>query len=117
MRGGILIVRQNGKIEQRELNRAPTGQELHDIINGYLEVVPYWNSVVVSAPTSFGPVRCVAFCDEDGKTTGNKLPNAKATLMWDEALQRDRGETLRGRDHLVGDIAVVWGDRELLADL
>jgi hypothetical protein len=113
MKGGILIVRQNGKIEQRKLDRAPTGQELHDIVNGYLEVVPYWNSVVVSGP----PVHCVAFCDEDGKTTGNKLPNAQATLMWDEALQRDRGEALLGRDHLVGDIAIVWGDRELLAEL
>jgi hypothetical protein len=111
MKGGILIVRQNGVIEQRDLSQPPSGQELHNIVDGYIEVVPSWYDVPVG-PTK---MRCVAFCDEDGKNTGKQL-NEKATQMWDEALQR-LGNSLLGRDYLVGDIAIVWGDNALLAAL
>jgi hypothetical protein len=111
MKGGILIVRPNGDIEQRELSQPPSGQELHDIVDGYIEVVPSWYNVRIDDTV----MRCVAFCDEDGKNTGKQL-NEKATQMWDEALQR-HGNALLWRDHLVGDIAIVWGDNALLAAL
>jgi hypothetical protein len=114
MKGGLYIIRQNGEIETREIDRPPTGDEIHNFIDGYIEVVPYWNELVV--PSAKIMSKCVAFCDESGKTTGNKPLNERATIMWEATLNR-QGKSCRGLDELVGDICVVWGDQELLDNL
>jgi hypothetical protein len=114
MKGGLYIIRQNGEIETREIDRPPTGDEIHNFVDGYIEVVPYWNELVV--PSAKIMSKCVAFCDESGKTTGNKLPNERATIMWEATLNR-QGKSCKGMDHLVGDICVIWGDQELLDNL
>lgn len=111
MRGGLFIIRQDGKIEQREINHAPTGNELHEIVDGYIELVPYWNLLTVPGINS----GCVAFCDENGKNTG-KLLNETATAMWESVLNR-QGKSSVGLDYLAGDIVVVWGDHSLLDTL
>jgi hypothetical protein len=112
MKGGLFIIRQDGLVERRELTRPPTGKELHDIIDGYLEIVPFWNHLKTLDINS----SCVAFCDSDGKTVGNKKLNESATTMWENVL-RLQGKTSIGVDYLVGDIVVVWGDRQLLEAL
>jgi len=114
MKGGLCIIRQSGEIETRKIDRPPTGDELHKVVDGYIEVVPYWDHLIV--PSAKIVSKCVAFCDSDGKTTGNKLFNLRATTMW-EAILRRQGKSCEGVDHLVGDICVVWGDQELLDNL
>lgn len=114
MIGGLYIIRQNGSVEEREITGPPTGEELHEIVGGYIEIVPYWSRLVI--PSKKINSSCVAFCDSDGKTTSGKAFNERATIMWEGVLNQ-QGNSLRGRDHLVGDIVVVWGDRELLDNL
>jgi hypothetical protein len=84
---------------------------------GYLEQVPGFTAFEVR-----GEMRtCVAFCDEDGKRKG--LPfNRPATVLWAEALEHRSYPGLldaNGRlvDHLVGDIAVVFGDAAFMEAL
>lgn len=115
MKGGLFIIRQSGELERRELTGPPTGQELHDIIDGYIEVVPDWNHLKTRGIDRIDSP-CVAFCDSDGKTTGGKKLNESATVMWERAL-RSQDLTSIGKDWLVGDIVVVWGDKQLLGAL
>jgi len=114
MKGGLYIIRQNGEVETREITKEPTGDELHEIVGGYIEVVPYWNILII--PSKGIMSNCVVFCDSDGKTTGGKLFNEHATILWESVLNR-KGMSAAGKDHLVGDIVAVWGDEELLAML
>jgi hypothetical protein len=71
---------------------------------GYLEVVPYF--------TQFEGRPCVAFCDDNGKRKG--LPvNKLATWLWLIQL----AASPKYHDQLCGNIAIVTGDEELMADL
>ena len=114
MRGGLYIIRQSGNIEEREIDKPPTHIELREIVGGYVELVPYWNRLII--PSKNINSRCAVFCDSDGKTIGRKALNQVATIMWEMALNR-KGNSLRGRDHLVGDIVAVWGDKGLMDSL
>jgi len=117
MKGGLYIIKQDGSIEFRTIDKPPTHTELHEIVGGYIELVPYWTELIV--PSMKINSRCVAFCDADGKTTGNKELNKRATIMWESVLNRRKGNpmSLRGLDYLVGDIVVVYGDNELMDTL
>lgn len=78
---------------------------------GYLEVVPRFNTIAHDGVRH----RCVAFCDEDGKL--KQLPvNRPATLLWNAAMLRSHGCGC-DPDYLVGQIAVVFGDKEWMAAL
>jgi hypothetical protein len=114
MRGGLFIVRQNGDIETRSIDRPPTAEELREIVSGYIEMIPYWTHLSVASKNIDSD--CVGFCDSDGKTIGNKLSNELATAIWEVDLNR-KGMSAKGRDYLVGDIVLVWGDQELLDNL
>jgi hypothetical protein len=100
-----------------EFTREPTVAELKaGIGGGYLELVPGFRTIV------YGNVvmDCVAFCDEDGKGRGLDVNNV-ATIAWDAALRRNGIGLLRpdGRpiDWLVGQVAVVFGDKEFMKAL
>lgn len=78
---------------------------------GYLEVVPGFTDIAWAGVV----MNCIAFCDEDGKR--KELPtNDLATSLWELSLRR-KGSALMGRDYLVGQIAVVFGDREFVESL
>ena len=103
--------------ELREFTRPAELRELKDGIGGgYLEVVPQFTTI----PFGGTVLNCVAFCDEHGKL--NQLPvNDLATHMWGQALWR-RGVELFNKhgepnDWLVGQIVVIFGDREFMAEL
>jgi hypothetical protein len=100
-----------------EFTREPTLEQLKKGIGGgYLELVPGFRSIV------YGNVvmDCVAFRDEDGKRKGFDVNNV-ATIAWDAALRRNGTGLLRpdGRpvDWLVGQVAVVFGDKEFMEAL
>ena len=118
MRGTILTFKPEAvRPETRELDRPVTLEELKEAIGGgYLEAVPQFTTIIFGGTV----LNCVAFCDEDGKRQ-NLPTNDVATHLWALALKR-RGVELRGpdgvpRDWLVGSIAVVFGDREFMAEL
>jgi hypothetical protein len=74
---------------------------------GYLESVPGFDWFV--EPGTEVSVRCVAFCDEDGKGKGLPL-NVEATTHWFESM----GTNLYHLDYLVGPVLVVVGDDEFM---
>lgn len=118
MRGSMIIFHPSKpEPELREFDRPLTGQELHNVVGGYIEVVPGFRTVAYCGVV----LDCVAFCNEDGKR--DKLPlNEFATLAWGRACHRSGlGELYQPdgipKDWLVGDIAVVFGDREFMREL
>jgi hypothetical protein len=118
MRGTMLIFRPGEREpEIKEIDFAPLSeldrlQWLKDGIGGgYLELVPYFKSIRHADTMR----NCVAFCDEDGKR--KNLPyNAIATGWWDISIRRIAGCSC-WPDYLVGDIAVVFGDKEFMEAL
>ena len=58
----------------------------------------------------------MAFCDEDGKGRRNLPLNRMATFAWDAAMRRDHGCGC-APDYLVGNVVVVFGDREFMEAL
>jgi hypothetical protein len=113
------------KPKRREITAPPTAEELHEIVGGYIELVPGFDSIEFTTLDRTPEVHaCVAFCNEDGKRL--KLPmNRMATVRWNDALVRTGNGGLmlpqsQGgglADYLVGNVAVIWGDDELMADL
>jgi Domain of unknown function (DUF3846) len=124
MKGALLILKPDGTRETRQLTGEPGLDVLHEIVGGYIEVVPYFKTIEIDGRVH----ECIAFCNENGKI--NRLPvNRFATLEWDSALRRAGLATglayVSGSpmppdqfglsDHLVGSIAVVIGDDVLRA--
>lgn len=116
---GTLLVFQPGRLAPQviELDHQPQLDELKRCLDGgHLELVPGFRSI-----THYNVVMdCVAFSDEDGKRKRLEVNNI-ATVLWDVALRRNGTGLLRpdGRaiDWLVGPIIVLFGDRELMAEL
>jgi hypothetical protein len=116
MKGSLLVLDEIGRLTRSEHASALKLEHLKEAIGGgSIEVVPYFDTVQISGT----PVRCVVFCDEEGKNKG-QIENLRATALWETALQRQR-LSLTGpegmRDYLVGKIAIVIGDDEFLAAL
>lgn len=87
---------------------------LHDLVGGYIEVVPGFDHIRVGDKIEC----CVAFCNEDGKGRLGLPFNPAATEEWEQAvptgLRTPRGQWL---DFLVGPVVVVFGDDEFMAEL
>ena len=115
MKGTMLIIAPNGVITRTELKTAEILESLQKAVGGYLEVVPHFHSIDYD-----GAVRkCVAMCNEEGKIERPAiLPhNDVATTLWAQALQRDHGVMAPFPDYLVGNIVVLFGDREFMEAL
>lgn len=106
----------------RPATHDPALTELQEAVDGWIEIVPFFQSVLIDSHT----IDCVAYCNEEGKLAG--LPvNLPATQAWHRAMQRivnaDGGRAfpngLFGADGaplelLVGPIIVVAGDAAFL---
>lgn len=118
MKGTMLIFRPYEPHPQvTEFQRPPTLEELKTAIGGgYLELVPSFRSI----PYGGVVMDCIAFCDEDGKRKQLDVNNM-ATIAWDAALRRNGAGLLRpdGRpvDWLVGQVAILFGDKEFMEAL
>ena len=116
MNGTMLIYEAAGALADQprivEFDCVPTLDQLQAAVGGgYAEAVPYFTSIIVRGER----VRCVAFCDDDGKR--KNLPvNRRATLIWDHALRRDHGRPLTD-DYLVGPVCVLYGDGPFMTGL
>ena len=118
MRGSMIIFHPSKhEPELREFDRPLKLEEMQAAVGGYIELVPGFRTIAFSGVV----LDCVALANEYGKI--NKLPlNEAATLAWGHACRRSGwGELYQPdgipRDWLVGDIAVVFGDREFMAEL
>jgi hypothetical protein len=99
-----MTIHVEGKIEIKPILKVPDNRTLGDIVGGYLEILNW---------TEFDGRPCAAFCNEEGKIDG--LPvNVMATALWHEFLKRAGYAT---DDVLVGNIALVTGDKELMEAL
>lgn len=113
MHGTMLIFRPHERHPMAmHFDRAPTLEQLKKGIGGgYLELVPWFKTV----PWQGVIMDCVAFCDEEGKL--KELPvNQLATALWVYAMERSTG-THPSSDYLVGQVAVLFGDREFMETL
>lgn len=119
MKGTLLIIRPTD-IEQPETvlyDRQITGDELRTVVGGYLEKVPGFLSIGYKGFV----MPCIAVCNEHGKL--DKLPiNEPATLCWERALRRQGMQLLDDKmqtpkDWLVGNVAVLFGDRDFMEAL
>lgn len=107
MKGKLIVLKEDGSITSTDLDAPPTLGALQAAVVGYLEVVPYFDT--------FEGQPCAAFCNEEGKLNGFAL-NGWATTAWHAAWDK-RGLEGTPDDVLVGPVAIITGDAELLAKL
>lgn len=104
MQGKMIVIRVDGTIEATEIVKQPKLEELQAAVGGYLEGVPLLDT--------YEGADCIAYCNEEGKL--KRLPmNVKASRAWNDALTA-KGHSMH--DVLVGDVVIITGDDELLAD-
>lgn len=102
MKGTLYAINPDGSVIETPLASVPALEALQGIVGGYIEPVPGFNR--------FRGFACAAFCNEEGKLEG--LPvNRAATAAWRSAVGTWPG------DVLVGSVAIVCGDAELLSEL
>lgn len=116
MKGTMIILRPNDDNETKPYNKPPTADELRTAVGGYLEPIPWFNTIGISVPGSGHAtlMNCVAFCDEEGKNK-NKPLNECATDAWAKSVHRlGKGDL---KDYLVGNVVVLFGDKEFMEKL
>jgi hypothetical protein len=110
MTGYLMTVRTDNSIQIIEVSTATILNQLQAIVGGYIETVPGWDTIV--DPTDPNKrIPCAAFCNEEGKLKGLSL-NFGATMLWMESTGQNKMN-----DALVGNVVVVYGDREFMAAL
>ena len=98
----------------RNWDAPPRGDRLHELVDGYLELVRHFDAIKVNGEWR----RCVALCNEHGKLNGLAF-NVSATAFWLEAIARNRrGDHPLIADYLVGPVVVVvMGDDDFMQRL
>lgn len=112
MKGTIVVISPKNEKTITELERQPNVSVYQKAVGGYIETVPYFDTYEHN-----GEVKtCIVFCDEEGKLKGKDY-NLPATMLWRLSLERC-GRWIPGllpdKDFLVGDIAIVFGDRDFM---
>ncbi len=88
-----------------DVDSAPDCEKLQKAVEGYIQLVPSFNHYKGNP--------CVVFCNEEGKLDGLDI-NLTATNAWHEVLTK---AGIPCTDVLVGPVAIVTGDNELLEAL
>ena len=101
----MVVLKADGARTEHQLKPSDL-DALQKAVGGYIETVPFWSQ--------YRDQPCVVFCNEEGKLDG--LPYSfAATEAWNADLAR-QGYRINP-DHLVGDIAIIFGAPELMAEL
>lgn len=103
MRGKMTVIGTDACEASVLLTAPPTLEQLQAAVGGHIEVVPLF--------TKYNGAECVAFCNEEGKLE-NLAPNLFAQMLWEHAVGGPIAD-----DFLVGPIAIIEGDEELLRAL
>src|SRR4051812_12742777 len=102
MKGKMYVYKTNGEIEAHDLTAPPGLEALQAEVGGFIELIPRFNH--------FGFMPCIAYCNEEGKI--HNLPmNAIATMLWHRALGH------QPNDVLVGNVVILFGDKEFMRAL
>lgn len=118
MNGVMLIYKPEVRdAEIQPLHEPPELDVLNKILDGPIEYISGFNSIAYGRELK----ECIAYVNETGKIREPRLKlNAAATLAWEDALNRN-GKTLQGTsallDHLVGNVIVLFGDKEFMQAL
>ena len=112
MKGTMLVIGHDASVERTDLTGPPDLAALQKAVGGWLEKVPYFNSIEYDGAVH----RCAALCNEEGKLDRpTPLPrNPAATDYWAQAMKRDHGVASPMPDYLVGNIVVLFGDDEFM---
>jgi hypothetical protein len=86
------VIKVDGSVETKMLNRAPTLKQLQEFVGGYIQQIPLWHRYL--------DTRCTVYADEEGKLY-HKPINVRATQMWKEAIYP------RQAYPLCGDIVII----------
>ena len=123
MMGRMIIIEPGGSLDDppeviRVLTQRPAVTDLRAAVDGDLEIVPHWTSIIINGE----PCTCVAFCDENAKRPDRHIPmNQRATMLWEGCLNRQGRSLINAHgnwiDYLVGPVVIITGDRELLEAL
>lgn len=111
MKGYARTITSTGSDWQEELSTPPSLEFLQKMVDGYIEVVPYFDTIVVDGTLH----QCVAYCNEEGKLNGLSV-NGRATVFWADAVER-KFKSRRLNDVLVGDVVILFGDDEFMSEL
>lgn len=106
MHGKLITITAEGVTTVEDITSPPGLEKLQSAVGGYIEAIPYFET--------FGGQQCVAFCNEEGKLSHQQLPpNDTATQAWTAAMMAAVKVT-PAPDFLVGTVAIITGDSELL---
>ena len=109
MKGKMVTVQPTGKLIVKDYNGEIPLEDLQQGVEGYLEAVPCFDYYMHEDKLH----RCVAFCNEEGKLSS--LPvNIVANFLWGISLARHKMDL---DDTLVGNIVIVFGDKEFMEAL
>jgi hypothetical protein len=97
VKGKFHVIRTNGSVTSLDIDTAPELKMIQDAVGGYIELIPYFEK--------FRGENCVAYCNEEGKIRSMPM-NTMAQGYWGHNF-----------DLLVGDVAIITGDNELLESL
>ncbi len=92
-------------------DEAIIADDLQDAVGGWLEVVPYFDTLSIDGDRK----PCRAFCNEEGKLRRLDL-NVTATQLWRDALTF-QGLAGAVDDVLVGPVVIVFGDEQFMRQL
>jgi len=101
MTGDLTVIRTDGTIETIGLSKPPSLELMQEHVGGYIELIPHFKR--------YEGKPCVAFCDEDGRRK-QLPPNAAATKLW-------AAQCAWSVEWLVGNVAIITGDRALMSKL
>jgi len=108
MKGTIISITPDFQRIITDCTEAVTLEQLREAIGGgYIELIPFFNNI---EGTDGLIIRCVAFCDEDGKLKKLRF-NEIATSLWRNAIRRNGHQS---NDVLCGPVAIVFGDKEFM---
>lgn|SRR5262245_48813296 len=107
MEGMATIIKENGRIDVVKFKEPVKLGFLQTAVGGSIETVPYFSS--------YNRMRCVAFCNEEGKLKKMEV-NTEANKEWLMARAR-AGMEPDLDDILVGPIVIIQGDDEFMEKL
>lgn len=102
MKGKLYTIHEHKPATSIDIDAPPSLETLREIVGGNIQAIPYL--------TKYGDESCVAFCNEDGKLNGLPI-NMRATEIWADNFKIESHQL---GDVLVGKVAIVTGDNELM---
>lgn len=112
MIGHKVILTTDGEVQKELCLKPPALKELQAAVGGYIEQVPGFTKIILDNEE----LGCAVFCNEHGKLKGLP-PNELATHHWRVSLLKRGVYPEQMNDVLVGDVLVVYGDKEFMGAL